>query len=112
MTAVDSARHTPPRTQKADKGNRTLDIQLGKPVGSQRTGDTLSGIVQRLLGSESKWTGIAKANPSIDPNRMRVGMKRCIPSQYFVASAAPTGALALRSPPSTGTSATTVPATM
>ena len=30
MTAVDSARHTPPRTQKADKGNRTLDIQLGK----------------------------------------------------------------------------------
>ena len=109
---MDSARHTPPRTQKADKGNRTLDIQLGKPVGSQRTGDTLGGIVQRLLGSESKWTGIAKANPSIDPNRMRVGMKRCIPSQYFVASAAPTGALALRSPPSTGTSATTVAATM
>ena len=30
MTALDSARHTPPRTQKADKGIRTLDIQLGK----------------------------------------------------------------------------------
>ena len=30
MTAVDSARHTPPRTQKAGKGIRTLDIQLGK----------------------------------------------------------------------------------
>jgi len=71
------------------------------------SGDTLGGIAQRFLGSESKWTVIAKANPSIDPNRMRVGTKLRIPSKDFAASAATTVTPSATSNNNTNTSAST-----
>lgn len=44
------------------------------------SGDTLSSIAARYLGSEAKWEEIAKANPGINPNAMKVGAKLSIPS--------------------------------
>ncbi len=67
------------------------------------SGDTLGGIASRLLGSESKWTAIAKANPSIDPNRMKVGTKLRIPSKDSIANAAPSNS---RTTPSVTASST------
>ncbi len=59
----------------------------GESTYTVASGDTLGGIASRLLGSESKWTAIAKANPSVDPNRMKVGTKLRIPSKDSFASA-------------------------
>lgn len=36
-------------------------------------GDTFSSIAMELYGDESKWAAIAKANPLIDPIRLKVG---------------------------------------
>ncbi len=41
--------------------------------------DTLSGIAQSELGSSKAWRQLVEANPGIDPNRLRVGMKIRIP---------------------------------
>lgn len=54
-------------------------------------GDTLSSIAARYLGSEARWEEIAKANPGVNPNSMRVGTKLRIPeggSSTSTASAA------------------------
>ena len=64
MTALDSARHTPPRTQKADKGNRTLDIQLGKLTlyqlsyareGAECSGNEREMTCERAIGFVGGW---------------------------------------------------------
>lgn len=41
--------------------------------------DTLGTIAKRLLGSSQKWREIARANPSINPNRLSVGATIMIP---------------------------------
>ena len=62
-------------------------------VGSDGTytvkkGDTLGKIAKQLLGSTSKWQKIAKANPSIDPNRLQVGDVLVIPGAKKASSPA------------------------
>lgn len=58
------------------------------------SGDTLSSIAAKYFGSEARWEEIAKANPGVNPNSMRVGTKLAIPagnvSAKATASAAPT----------------------
>ena len=68
-----------------------------------RSGDTLSSIAERRLGSARHWTRIARANPLLDPNRLRVGEVIRIP-----AAAAPSSAARGRpvSPPKPRTSGT------
>lgn len=44
-----------------------------------KSGDTLGIIAKRLLGSSKKWREIARANPSINPNRLMVGETIVIP---------------------------------
>jgi nucleoid-associated protein YgaU len=44
------------------------------------SGDTLSSIAAKYLGSEARWDEIAKANPGVNPNSMRVGTKLAIPA--------------------------------
>ncbi len=44
-----------------------------------KRGDTLGKIAKTCLGSTSKWQQIAKANPSINPNRLKVGDVLVIP---------------------------------
>ncbi len=44
-----------------------------------KKGDTLGKIAKACLGSTSKWQKIAKANPNINPNRLKVGDVLVIP---------------------------------
>ncbi|HEX6882135.1 MAG TPA: LysM domain-containing protein [Planctomycetota bacterium] len=44
-----------------------------------RSGDTLSEIAQRELGSSRRWPEIVAANPGLDPARLHVGRKLRIP---------------------------------
>lgn len=43
------------------------------------SGDTLSSIAREWFGDESKWDLIARANPLVDPNRLRVGQVLRLP---------------------------------
>ncbi|MCP5149708.1 MAG: LysM peptidoglycan-binding domain-containing protein [Ectothiorhodospiraceae bacterium] len=45
-----------------------------------KSGDTLSRIAERLLGSAGKWSVIAEVNRLTNPDRLRVGQKLLIPS--------------------------------
>lgn len=42
--------------------------------------DTLTGIAQRLLGSQKRVNDLIKANPSIDPDNMKIGTELRIPA--------------------------------
>lgn len=44
-----------------------------------RDGDTLSGIARQKLGDASLWPEIAKLNPGIDPERLKVGTRIVLP---------------------------------
>lgn len=44
-----------------------------------RTGDTLSEIAQRELGSARRWQELVSANPGLDPSKLRVGQSIRIP---------------------------------
>ncbi|HEU4339226.1 MAG TPA: LysM peptidoglycan-binding domain-containing protein [Planctomycetota bacterium] len=45
-----------------------------------QAGETLADIAERKYGDPNKWTVIAKANRSVNPNRMRIGTKLVLPS--------------------------------
>jgi len=42
-------------------------------------GETMSSIAANFYGDASKWTVISKANPLVDPEHMKIGMKLAIP---------------------------------
>lgn len=44
-----------------------------------RSGDTMSSIARDWFGEPNKWDLIAKANPLVDPNRLRVGQELRLP---------------------------------
>lgn len=44
-----------------------------------KKGDTLSEIAEKYYGKASQWTKIQKANPSVNPNSMKIGTKLLIP---------------------------------
>ncbi len=47
-----------------------------------KSGDTLSGIARKLLGSANRWPEIAKANPDLkNPSVIRAGQKLIIPAK-------------------------------
>lgn len=55
------------------------------PSGSSKSyavkqGDTLWVIAQKELGNGARWAVIARANPNVDPNNLRVGQKLIIPA--------------------------------
>lgn len=55
-----------------------------------RKGDTLGKIAKVCLGSTSKWQKIAKANPNINPNRLKVGDVLVIPGAVKQTPSVPT----------------------
>lgn len=68
----------------ADDADASYYGQTGGSYTVQR-GDTLGKIAKRVLGSSQKWREIARANPSVNPNKLNVGETLVIPG------AAPTG---------------------
>jgi nucleoid-associated protein YgaU len=67
------------------------------------SGETLSSIAKRYLGSENAWRTIAKANPTVDPTAMKIGTKLKIPARESGSA----GTVASSSGGSSGGSATT-----
>jgi LysM repeat protein len=54
-----------------------------------RSGDTLSEIAQRELGTKNRWREIVELNPGLDPARLRVGTKIRLSGATAVESAQP-----------------------
>lgn len=57
-----------------------------------RTGDTLSEIAQRELGSSRRWREIVAANPGLDPAKLRVGRTLRIPGSAEATAGNPAAA--------------------
>lgn len=55
---------------KASAGGKTYTVQKG---------DTLWKIAAKHYGSGQKWQDIARANPSIDPNKLKAGQQIVLP---------------------------------
>ncbi len=51
-----------------------------------KSGDNLSTIARQYYGSASRWTIIARANPTVDPNRLKIGQKLTIPDAGSMSS--------------------------
>ena len=60
-----------------------------------KEGDTLSSIARAIYGKSSYYLQLAKANPNIDPNRMRLGTTLVIPPLGSIAPAPTAGAPAI-----------------
>ncbi|HEY3226067.1 MAG TPA: LysM peptidoglycan-binding domain-containing protein [Planctomycetota bacterium] len=45
-----------------------------------QAGETLAAIAEKKYGDPNQWTIIAKANPTVNPNKMKVGAKLVLPS--------------------------------
>ncbi|MAJ47338.1 MAG: hypothetical protein CBC35_08825 [Planctomycetes bacterium TMED75] len=83
-TAPASPEPAPPATQAVPVTSR--------PTGTEyrvASGDTLSSIAQAWFGREQDWPLILKANPDLDPNRLRIGQSIVLPPKTRGASAAP-----------------------
>ncbi|HKS16774.1 MAG TPA: LysM peptidoglycan-binding domain-containing protein [Planctomycetota bacterium] len=68
-----------------------------------QSGETLADIAERKYGDQNKWTLIAKANPTVNPNRMRIGTKLVLPSEAATVAPAETVAVEATPPPADGT---------
>ncbi len=68
--ARNSAPASKPRTETAPAAAGVYVV---------RSGDTLSRIAARELGSADRWRQIVAANPGVDPNRLLVGAKLRLP---------------------------------
>ena len=53
-----------------------------------KSGDTLSKIASRELGSAERWTEIRDLNPGINPNALQVGAKLTLPAAGAVVAKA------------------------
>jgi nucleoid-associated protein YgaU len=69
--ASNAPRQAAAKTAPASGGPRTYSI---------RSGDTLSAIALRELGSAERWSEIAALNPSVDPARLSVGASIQLPA--------------------------------
>jgi nucleoid-associated protein YgaU len=62
--ATMPAKPAPPSAPQIAEPPRTYTV---------KSGDTLTSIAQKNLGSEARWHEIAEANPMIDPIKLRIG---------------------------------------
>ncbi len=83
-TGLDPLPGTPP----VDGGVKVAEVPP-LPAGPQeyevKSGDHLEGIAKQFLGKRSLWPEIVKANPGVNPNRLKIGMKLNIPAAPAVA---------------------------
>ncbi|HTF56392.1 MAG TPA: LysM peptidoglycan-binding domain-containing protein [Planctomycetota bacterium] len=63
-----------------------------------QAGETLAAIAEKKYGDQNKWTIIAKANPTVNPNKMKVGAKLVLPSPAATPNPAPEAAAAKAEP--------------
>ena len=78
--SVNDRRETQQAPKKSPKKPKsTPSAAVGKGIYVVQSGDTLSGIAQRALGSASRWKEIEAANPGVDPNKLYVGKELKLP---------------------------------
>lgn len=73
--------------------------------------ETLADIAEKKYGDQNKWTLIARANPKVNPNKMRIGTKLVIPNAaapVAEVAAAPAPDLQLEPAPADGSPRTYV----
>ncbi|MEM1099659.1 MAG: LysM peptidoglycan-binding domain-containing protein [Planctomycetota bacterium] len=75
VAAVVAGQSTPDRADTAEAGS----AETAKTY-TVRSGDTFEGIARRELGASSRWVALAKANPTVDPLKLRVGDVLRLPS--------------------------------
>lgn len=71
-----------PREQRAAKPTAPVVERVEPPQFREytvRPGDTLASIAAGAFGERGKWDVIARSNPGIDPNALRVGMVIRVP---------------------------------
>lgn len=80
VTPADTATPEPvPPAVPAPPATETYEV---------RSGDVLCKIAEKKYGDSNLWTLIAKANPEINPNRLRLGQKLVIPAKPVAGPAA------------------------
>lgn len=86
-------------TPPAASGNRVIDELLNDRVRLQQVsrthtvgkGDTLSSISAKYYGKEKYWVAIAKMNPTINPDRLKLGQVVQMPDPDLIAAAEANG---------------------
>jgi nucleoid-associated protein YgaU len=68
----------------SDDGDRGTVAVAGERTYTVRAGQTLTSIASDLYGDPHAWTLIQKANPKVNPSRLRVGAKIQIPDPSSV----------------------------
>ena len=94
---------TPNSTSPSNSGSSGSGT--GESTHVVKKGETMESIAKSYYGAGSKWQVIAKANPSVNPDTMRIGTKLRIPAAG--ASATNESTVASRSSSSGGTTTTT-----
>lgn len=85
-TPRNNGPNTLPSTQKPETAAKGMALQTPETPSPARansytvvSGDTLSGISARFYGSARQWPSIKKANPGLDPRRLRSGQVLKLP---------------------------------
>ena len=78
----------------------------GETTHTVASGETMSKIAKKYFGNENAWRTIAKANPTVDPTSMKVGMKLRIPASDSATKAAKPAGSNPSTTPSAATTAT------
>ncbi len=110
VPALDSKLITPDTT--LDTGTKTTKTPAatastsGKGTYTIKEGDYLQTIAQTLFGDATLWPAIIKANPGINPKRLKIGQKIIIPDNLRAATETGTKAT---SPSSDGSTYTIQP---
>lgn len=105
-TGSATSSNTGASTGSTPRSTTTASNTAGSSSGSTylvQKGDTMQTIAKSQLGSTNKWQLIAKANPTVDPTRMKIGTKLVIPAVNGTVS----GETTIASTGSTGSSAST-----
>ncbi len=70
-----------PRPGTANPTRTSETTTVGVTTHTVAKGDTLSAIAQKYYDDDLLWTVIAKANPKVNPNRLKVGATLVIPAK-------------------------------
>ena len=92
---------TPPGSKVAggDDGRRRSATEPAACSHTIRSGDTLAAIAARHLGTRKRWPDLARVNPGLDPNRLRVGAVLALPCNMSATATAGQGGSAPKAEP-------------
>ena len=72
------------RAHRPNKGRSNIPSSCSHTI---RSGETLGAIAARHLGTRKRWPDLARVNPGLDPNRLRVGAVLALPCNTAAATA-------------------------